>query len=232
MPNNIWGDQLISYGFSFHHTDEYNSIQDSLQSYKCGSMVGADFCYVEVARKWDAVEQSQIYSCSELAFSTDGQPEGGDENPGPLTWMNTISAIVLKAAKEPNNPIDPPLPPVPFPPTPTPNPPTPQPPQLNGCVTTFYSGPKCDNSDSTEEQDALLGDQSQPSFPWEVKSVRLNMQHKIHLYNGERFFGYEVIQANMFERTDEADDCICFSLEDMNDMDFSIVSYKLIDLAQ
>ena len=58
MPNNIWGDQLISYGFSFHHTDEYNSIQDSLQSYKCGSMVGADFCYVEVARKWDAVEQS------------------------------------------------------------------------------------------------------------------------------------------------------------------------------
>ena len=76
--------------------------------------------------------------------------------------MNTISAIVLKAAKEPNNPIDPPLPPVPPTPTPTPtpNPPTPQPPQLNGCVTTFYSGPKCDNSDSTEEQDALLGDQS------------------------------------------------------------------------
>lgn len=71
-----------------------------------------------------------VYSCNELAFSTDGLPNGGDENPGPLVWMNTISAVVLKAAEAPTEPPEPV----------DPEPVDPEPPVTNGpvCDTTFF----------------------------------------------------------------------------------------------
>ena len=106
-------------------------MQDTLESYRCGALAGADFCFTETNKDWDPVTMFMVYSCNEFAFSTDGLPNGGDENPGPLVWMNTISAVVLKAAEaptEPPEPVDPdPVDPV-------------EPPVTNGpvCDTTFF----------------------------------------------------------------------------------------------
>lgn len=107
-------------------------MQDALESYKCGAKAGADFCFTETNKRYDLDEKLMIWKCNELAFSTSDPVEGGKENPGPLTWKNTISAVVLKAEDSPDDP-DPvdPVDPVDPPPT------------VISCVTTFYSESQC-----------------------------------------------------------------------------------------
>ena len=134
---------MPTYGFSFHTTGDLHEMQDTLESYECGKLAGADFCFTETNREWDPVTMWLVYSCNELAFSTEGLPNGGDKSPGGLTWMNTISAVVIRAAEAPEEPepVDPePVDPEPEPPVdPLPPPPT------NGpvCDTTFFEGTEC-----------------------------------------------------------------------------------------
>ena len=108
-------------------------MQDALESYKCGAKAGADFCFTETNKRYDLDEKLVVWKCNELAFSTSDPVEGGKENPGPLTWKNTISAVVLKAEDSPD-PVDPdPVDPDPVDPPPT----------VISCVTTFYSESHC-----------------------------------------------------------------------------------------
>lgn len=85
-------------------------MQDNLESYACGSAVGADFCFTEVLKVWDFEAKEMVYSCVDLAFNTEDLEEGGRSRPGDLLWKNTISAVVLRAADDPEPP-EPPLPP-------------------------------------------------------------------------------------------------------------------------
>ena len=115
-------------------------MQDTLESYECGKLAGADFCFTETNREWDPVTMWMVYSCNELAFSTEGLPNGGDKSPGGLTWMNTISAVVLRAAEAPEEPE--PVDPEPVDPEP-PVDPTPPPTNVIVCDTTFFEGTEC-----------------------------------------------------------------------------------------
>lgn len=127
-----------------------NEMNDNLESYECGKNAGADFCFTETNKAWDDVNQVMMYSCNELAFSTDGFPEGGHKNPGPLLWKNTISALVLLAAEDPEPVVPDPVDPEPVEPedpvVPDPDPVDPPPTTNDACVTTFYSGYACSNS--------------------------------------------------------------------------------------
>ena len=131
---------MPTYGFSFHTTGALHEMQDTLESYECGKLAGADFCFTETNKEWDPETMFTVYSCNELAFSTDGLPEGGDKKPGDLTWMNTISAVVLRAAEAPEEPVDPePVDPEPVDPEPIDPPPT----NVITCDTTFFEDAEC-----------------------------------------------------------------------------------------
>ena len=123
---------MPTYGYSFVTTNALHIMQDTLESYKCGTEAGADFCFTETNREWDPDTMWMVYSCNEFAFSTAELPKGGDENPGPLLWKNTISAVVIKAAEPPEEtPVVPPVDPIP-------------PPQTGpDCTTTFFQDSEC-----------------------------------------------------------------------------------------
>ena len=195
LPDNVMGDLLKSYGYSFHLTGkpgDTEPLQDSLGSFKCGSEVEGHFCLEEPLQYHDEENLTQ-YKCNNLGFKTSSR---GEEDAGPLTWMNLISSIVLMVPEGP--------------------------PPRNDCTQTIFFGDEdCVGEsfrpDFSQENGFDMGTGGVP-----VKSIWLKERTKIELWDNPRRQGDRVIQKNTFPAIPESEwqpdaqnnNCVCFNLLD------------------
>ena len=91
LRKNWFNEYLESFAYSFVTTGQEDEMNDAISSYRCGSLVRADFCLGEPLKYRDLDNLTQ-FKCNKLAFSTD---ESGKEDAGPMEWMNLVSSLVL-----------------------------------------------------------------------------------------------------------------------------------------